>query len=105
MRRLGKTFEDFVNVTFAIHDVDQAWSHLGWQGFDSSLGGFDGFEPLIAFLLVDGQAMVLVGGAFFGGPGPVFLVQDAHSDAIFAYSDAGVAMESLGTGGVVERRH
>src|SRR5262249_14450762 len=93
--------EDLVDVALPVHQVGQPWpAGLLGQGL---LTGGDADQPLVALLLLDGQGAALaVGVAAEVVADPEVQVEDAQQAALGVQGQAGVEVEALGAGGVVE---
>ena len=95
--RLGAAdaFEDFVNVAFAVKDVDQTRSLLGGEIVQGRLGRLDALQPLGTFLVSDRFLLALFGDGFgIERSAPVELMEQSQDQTTGLHGDGGMKMDS-----------
>src|SRR5262245_11242233 len=95
--------EDVVDVSLAVHDVDQAGSFGRGQVLEGGLGGRDAVQPLTALLGGDGPLPTVWGTAFFGRPAPATLVEQTERNARVVYGQGRMQVQAAGLFRIIEQ--
>jgi hypothetical protein len=92
MRRSAAMLEDFVDVAFPIHHMDQSRSLAFGQLGNSGFGGFQAPQPLVTLFVLNRQSVVIDCLGIRVGPAPIVLMQQTDGHAVGTRGEGRVQM-------------